>query len=234
MRISALVVLAAMVLGACSSDDASQNTEIVKVSDSQERSTPLRRDSRKRLVDGRTMDIEEIMALAEDFSEKMEGITLVEAKECRILLYSMSGHFDDEREDGFDGDFRAGDRSEAFAQKLAFLYFGFDRAVKRLEIEQAIANLGNAPESIKKQVIREGIEHSTAENLIWCDYESLQSEDMDTISYKNFCAHYDDINERRRVHTIWKSFHKYCFRLESSYLKDGVIDPEIYAESVLR
>lgn len=234
MRISALVVSAAMVLGGCSSDDASQNSEIVKVSDSQERSTPLRRDSRKRLVDGRTMDIEEIMALAEDFSEKMDGITLVEAKECRILLYSMSGHFDDEREDGFDGDFRAGDRSEAFAQKLAFLYFGFDRAVKRLEIEQAIANLGNAPESIKKQVIREGIEHSTAENLIWCDYESLQSEDMDTISYKNFCAHYDDINERRRVHIIWKNFHKYCFRLESSYLKDGVIDPEIYAESVLR
>ena len=228
------VILTAVFLAACSGEGSGKSSDSPEVSKTKERASPLRRDSRQRLVAGRTMDIEEIMALAKDFSEKMDGITLVEAKECRILLYSMSSHFDDEREDGFDGDFRDGERSEGFAQKLAFLYFGFDRAVKRLEIEQALAKLGNAPESIKRQVVREGVEHSTAENLIWCDYESLKSEDMETISYKNFCAHYDDINERRRIHATWKNFHKYCFRLESSYLKNGMIDPEIYAESLLR
>ncbi len=234
MRGIIFIILAALVLAGCSEGELKTRSKTVSADSNAEQATPLRRDSRRRLLRGRSMELDELMALAEDFSDKAEGITLTEAKECRIGLYAMSMHFEEERSDGFDGDFRKADRDESFVQRLTFAYYGFDRMVKRLEIDEAMAELGNAPESVKRQIIREGIDHSTAENLIWCDYDSLTPNDMDTPSYRTFCAYYDDVKETIRQRQVWRNYFKYCHELQMNYLEDGGIDSAIYQQSILR
>lgn len=233
MRAVLLILSTLLALVACQDDNGDTKSGQAEVSNSTD-STALRRDSRRRLLNNRTMAHEEVVALGEDFADKMDGITLVEARECRISYYAMSEHFEDEREDGFDGDFRKWDRTEGFAQHLTFAYFGFDRAVKRLEIERAMAAMGNAPESVKRQAIREGIDHSTAENLIWCDFEDLEVEDMETPSFRTFCTHYNDYREQQKHYRVWKDFHKFCHSLLINYLEDGIIDQELYLTSPLR
>lgn len=231
---SLLAVAASLTLLSCAGEETASKSSETSAEEKDGSSTALRRDSRRRLLRGRAMELDEILAMAEDFSEKVEDITLVEAKECRIGLYALSMHFEEEREDGFDGDFRKADRDQEVVNRMTFAYYGFDRMVKRLEVEEAMDALGNAPESVKRQVIREGIEHSTAENLIWCDFDSLKTNDMDTPSFNAFCAHYDDFGETLRRRHIWRNFYEFCHVLQLDYLDDGLIDPASYEESLLR
>lgn len=222
--IKSLLAIGLLILAGCGGETPKQSD--VK-SDSE-----LRRDSRLRVLEGRDMLPTELEALGQDFAENIERMTLNEAKQCRVSLYTESQHFKMGYPSGFDRDFREQDREQAEANFYTFLYYAIDEIVVLREREFEKKNITDAPESVQRQILREGKFHQTVESLARCKMELIPREDTDLPYFKLFCQGTDSVDRNvyeRRIDAM----QKYCEALGREYLENGSIDPDSYEKSPL-
>lgn len=226
MRYFLMIALAAILLSGCGSgSDGGASDSAEAVSDSE-----LRRDSRKRLLEGRDMLPKELEALGQDFAEKISNMTLNEAKQCRVSLYTESQHFKLGYPSGFDVDFREADRDKERVQFLAFLYYGVDEIVQEQEREAEVKNVSDAPQSVQRQILREGKFHKTVESLARCKVELMTLEDTELPYHKLFCSGSTKQEQnvyRRRINNM----QAYCEALGREYLETGRIKRDSYDKS---
>ncbi len=223
MRYLMTSIMALLMATGCDSGDDVKTKPIKSESE-------LRRDSRLRLLEGRDMLPKELQALGEDFAENITNMTQNEAKQCRVSLYTKSDHFKAGYPTGFDVDFREKDREQLEAQFYTFLYYGIDEIVQRRERETEEKNLADAPDSVKRQILREGNFHKTVESLARCKMEEIPREDSNLPYFKLFCLGTSSVERKiheNRIHMM----QKYCEALGREYLETGTINPDSFESS---
>ena len=226
MKKLSLYGVAAICLAACAEPVAKSSTEAERVEEVSE----LRRDSRLRLIEGRDMQPDELRALGEEFASNLENFTLNEAKQCRVSLYTKSYHYAKGYPTGFDVDFKEKGREQARVHFLAFLYYGINSHLRKLEREVELERIKDAPSSVKQQILREGKFHEAVESLARCKGGEMAKTDADLPYYKLYCAattKQEQVVLSRRIDNM----QAYCEKLGREYLETGAIKPESYEMS---
>jgi len=190
-------------------------------------------ESRVRLLDGANVSVTELETLGKSFGEKLTGLTLPEAKECWVTLYTQTYHFESGNPSAFSGDFSQPGRESSVANQMTFAYYGFDAAVKRLEREMAKEEMSDAPESVQKQILRAGDFHRSVVSLARCKYEDIAIEDKPAPYFQIFCEG-AGIGQRNSQYATRSKMQDHCNQMASSFLETGDIKPDLLEDTPMR
>ncbi len=219
------ILVGIMVISGCSEPDKSKANP----------KPPVKTESeiRNQLLDGASVSVRQLETLGKSFGEKLTDLTLTEAKECWVNLYTQSTHFKAGDPTGFFGDFTQPDREEAAANRMAFAFYGFDAAVNHLEREKAKADMADAPKSVQNQILRTGDFHKSVVALARCKFEDMIVEDGNLPYYKIFCAGASKA-KRNKQYLLQSKMQDHCNALANSFLETGDINPSLLADTPMR
>lgn len=190
-------------------------------------------ESRYRILKGEDVSQKDIQRVGEIFGSKITDLSLWEAKECRVTLYTQSAHFNSGNPTGFTGDFAQQDRDKSDANRMTFAYAAFDYAVKHREKEKAVSEMEDAPQSVQKQILRQGEFYTSVLSLARCKPDEMIRGDSNTPYFQVYCVGAGK-TKRREQNTTRALMADYCNTLASEFLETGGVKPSVLTNSPMR
>lgn len=190
-------------------------------------------ESRYRLSSGLPVTPSELDGLGKIFAGQLTDLTLPEAKECWVSLYTQSLHFESGDPSGFTGDFSQPGRDASDAANMTFAFYGFEQAVRDLEKSKISDEMADAPESIKKQILKGGEFHKSVVSLARCKFDDMIPEDSYMPYYLIYCAG-AGIEERNKQYEMQANMRDHCNLLVNSFLETGDINPALLSDTPMR
>lgn len=193
--------------------------------------TPTDWSLRQKLSDGKPLSLTERNRLTDKFAEEISGLTVPIAKNCRVQVYLKSLHFSENYEGGFDGNFEMRDRGQGETNQLSITYEAYNSVVRSGEKAEKRAELGSAPEAVKRQVLAEGDFYTNPVALARCAFEDIPFEDISLPYFDIHCEETETNQERFAQERTLESVNAICADLWENYLNHGEVDVELIIES---
>ena len=225
MRLFTMLLAAAAILAGC--EPAKE-----AVPQKEQKQRPLS-EVRLRLDEGLELTRSEIQEAGKVFGGQIQDLTLAEAKECRVGLYIKSRHFNSGDPTAFTNDFSQDDREQSEVNRMTFAYKGFDEAVRNLEIQRVRDEMSDAPESVQKQILREGGFHKSVVGLARCKQEEMTAEDSQVVYFQIYCAA-AGITRRNQQYRMQAKMETHCNQLADSFIDTGAVNPSLLENTPMR
>jgi len=230
MKTFTVVVMMVFMAAGCGEQNEIETPEVVPDQVSEAERFEAARSS---LLAGQKISPNDLRDIGIDFGKKLAVLKLTEAKECRVGLYIQSEHFRSGNPTGFNVDFSQADRDRGEADLLSFAYYGFNHAVRQLEVEKIKSDMSDAPASIRNQAVGKGDFYTSVVALSRCKFEDMAAIDSQLPYYKIFCVA-AGASKRERQNQQQAKMNTICDDLSLEYLKTGYVDMSLLETSPLR